>query len=308
MCVIIFNMFESIKKVAGNKEQEVPVNNIDTNLSRSNHELSSLVARILREHPGLEKTIDNAKMTMRILTALVVAGGGSNLFAQELPQKTADDLFFKAKALDIVPTMTVSEISSKLELVKLPFLMGRKTSFSRTINETRTEGQDEGNIKQEYSGSVPSDTGMVGQYVGINAHTLMTTKSTDVLDGGHKTKEENIFEIEVSDNFKENEIKESEITVKMSATGPTKEDAILSAISGLQKYGSTYVQNIYFQEKKSDKKGNEDERISEKYLKGSNQSSLNVFKNLRVDKIEEIEEAGETVYVAYVSAQPAELL
>jgi len=161
-------------------------------------------------------------------------------------------------------------------------------------------------------GAVPIDTGMVGD-IGIHHTVRFIRRNKQIMSFSKKDNYdsiEDIFtkEIKVLDNFKNAKIEQvTSDTIKIHGYGHTKQDAVMDAVFGLNVYVKEYVSSgtAYNME---EVKLNKDETINECFTNYIAMDAVNMFKNLHIDKIEEVKEGGKTAYLVYVSAQKGQLV
>jgi len=281
--------------------------------------ISKLYSFLLKKYPALEKVIKVPKATIRLLTALVILEGGQ-LFAQEIPVKDMEmKNLFSVDEMAKLHTMTFTEIARHLEPLKQSLPDEKKVIFSSTFKQDdKLEGTDYNGVFSE--GSVPSDTGMVGDVA-----IVVNDRHIERMDTESSTKKGDKFDFDIYDRdiysemkfskFNSGEIKETENKITVVGGGSTKEEAVIEAMKWLSMW---YGQNFYG--------GSTDILVAKDFKDNTHEfkkvhtgyaswNSISFFKNIHIDRFEEenitkvdalgkeIGKSDKIIYHVYVSAQ-----
>jgi len=295
---------ESIPKIENIKNKTE--NNEITSLK---DRIFSLVSDVKEKYPTFEKVIEMPGKIIRLMTVLVALEGGQ-LFAQEISKDTnTKEPFATGELMDKLNTIALSEIEYRLEPLKLPLPKG-EVKFSQTIkNDNRLEGTDYN--ERSYKGTVPVDTGMVGD-VGIYHTTHFIKRNNQITGSNQKNNYDSIEdvltgEIKVLNNFENANIeKTTSDTIRVRGHGYTKQNAIMDAMKELNMCVGEYISTGTSLNKEGLRQ-NEVETIETKMTYYVTIDGVNMFKNLHIDKIEEVKEGDFTAFHVYVSAQKGQL-
>ncbi len=265
----------------------------DINVTKLKDRIISLVSDIKEKYPAFEKVVETPGKIVRLLTVLVALEGGQ-LFAQDISNKNI-------QTKNELNTIPLTEIQTQLNSFKLPLPEG-KIKFSENYN---SNGK---NLEQSYEGIVPTDTGMVGD-VGIFKTTRVINryeqiKSSKEEDNSHSRETILAEETKVLDGFKDSKIEKStDDIIKIYGRGQTKQDAVMDAMRALNTHAGEYVSSG----SQLEESGNLRETIETKMTEYITMDSMNIFKNLHIDKIEEVKEGDFITFHVYVSAQKGQL-
>ncbi|MCX6751197.1 MAG: hypothetical protein NT161_00280 [Candidatus Nomurabacteria bacterium] len=281
--------------------------------------ISKLYSFLREKYPALEKIAKTSRATIRLLTALVILEGGQ-LFAQEIPTKniSTKDLF-STEEITNLNSMTFTEIAHRLEPLKKSLPNGKEVTFSSTFKQDdQLEGTDYNGVFSE--GSVPSDTGMVG-----DAAIVLNDRHIERMDSESSTKKGDEFDFDLYDRdiysemkfskFDSGEIKEIGNKITVVGGGSTKEEAVIEAMKWLS---MRYGQHLYGGDTDNlVAKDSKDNTHEFKHVRTSYASwnGISFFKNIHIDKFErknltkvdalgkEIGKSDKIIYHVYVSAQ-----